>query len=284
MKIGWNLLNRVALATAVGGTLVLSTCGCAVGQLDAGTELRAGGAIGGATNGEAVMEKDPSVPSPIILPKDRTVLIVGAIGEGGAQIAGQIVALAAEGAPIWLVINSPGGMVSTGLMILDAMEVARAQGALVNCLVAGKAFSMAFNILTACSSVYSLPNAEFLFHPIRIFAAAGYPITSFTASQLATELGQLESHIIPMLRSFLKMGPQEFLTNYLNETLWTAEQLNEAAPTHPIQIVRNVTGIPQDAFSWPASRKGLFGATEKPPITEEYRRFYLRIIGGEGNE
>jgi len=69
---------------------------------------------------------------------------------------------------VYLIINSPGGEVVLGYVLLNSMIVAKERGVRVNCVVASHAFSMAMMILPFCSTTYALPNSLLLFHSIRI--------------------------------------------------------------------------------------------------------------------
>ena len=71
--------------------------------------------------------------------------------------------------PIWVMLNSPGGLVHYGLGIHDSIKMITATGRVVNVLGTGLVASMATVILQAGTRRYSLPNTQFLLHQVSEF-------------------------------------------------------------------------------------------------------------------
>lgn len=67
---------------------------------------------------------------------------------------------------IWLILNSPGGLVHNGLSIYDAIKSVVAEGRTVNIAGHGLVASMATVILQAGTRRYSFPNTQFLIHQV----------------------------------------------------------------------------------------------------------------------
>jgi len=63
--------------------------------------------------------------------------------------------------PIWIRINSPGGAVDAGLILIDTMKAVQSP---INCIVESKAYSMAAIILTYCDGRYGYPHATYMLH------------------------------------------------------------------------------------------------------------------------
>jgi ATP-dependent Clp protease protease subunit len=63
--------------------------------------------------------------------------------------------------PIWIRINSPGGSVDAGLILIDTMKAIESP---INCIVESKAYSMAAIILTYCDGRYGYPHATYMLH------------------------------------------------------------------------------------------------------------------------
>jgi len=63
--------------------------------------------------------------------------------------------------PIWIRINSPGGSVDAGLILIDTMKAVASP---VHCIVESKAYSMAAIILTYCDRRYGYPHATYMLH------------------------------------------------------------------------------------------------------------------------
>ena len=66
-----------------------------------------------------------------------------------------------ERLPIQIYIDSPGGMITTALQIIDAIQISKTP---VITIATGTAYSGAFFILTAGHHRCAFPNATFLFH------------------------------------------------------------------------------------------------------------------------
>jgi len=98
--------------------------------------------------------------------KERIVFLAGPIEDHTADlITAQLLFLESE-APdkdIFLYINSPGGLVTAGLAIYDAMQYIRCD---VSTLCMGQAASMGAHLLAAGASGkrFSLPNARIMIH------------------------------------------------------------------------------------------------------------------------
>ena len=98
--------------------------------------------------------------------KERIIFLVGPIDDAVAiLVCAQLLFLEAEnpGKDINLYINSPGGVVSSGLAIYDTMQYVRSPVATV---CTGQAASMGSLLLAAGASGkrYSLPNSRILVH------------------------------------------------------------------------------------------------------------------------
>jgi len=97
---------------------------------------------------------------------NRIILLNGPIDEATAEsIVLQILALDFRDAkkPIEMYINSPGGSVTDGLAIYDAMQIARAP---IKTVCTGMAASMGAVLLSAGDSRVILPNARVMVHQV----------------------------------------------------------------------------------------------------------------------
>jgi ATP-dependent Clp protease protease subunit len=63
--------------------------------------------------------------------------------------------------PIWIKINSPGGSVAAGLVLIDTFKAGKAP---IYCLVESRAYSMAAITLLFCDKKYALPHATIMLH------------------------------------------------------------------------------------------------------------------------
>lgn len=98
--------------------------------------------------------------------KDRIIMLSGEINDQMANsIIAQLLFLDAQdsGKDIYLYINSPGGVITSGLAILDTMNLIKSD---VQTIAVGMAASMA-SVLLACGTKgkrFALPNSEVLIH------------------------------------------------------------------------------------------------------------------------
>src|SRR5579863_4896499 len=98
--------------------------------------------------------------------RERIIFLTGAIDDGSASLTvAQLLFLEAENPKkdISIYVNSPGGVVTSGLSIYDTMQFIRPR---VTTMCIGQAASMASLLLTAGATGgrYALPNARIMLH------------------------------------------------------------------------------------------------------------------------
>lgn len=191
------------------------------------------------------VEKTKVLKAPKVLELDskRTIKIIGGIGGGILGQAEELIKLADKStAPIYLLINSPGGSVRTGNVFIAAMEMAQARGITVKCVVPVYAASMAFSILLACSERYALEKSELLFHPVRINASR-ITITAPLALALFEDLNKIDLALQELLTQELGLDKDIMLKAYYDEKWWKAGELAAAAKVGWISIVKDIKGV-----------------------------------------
>jgi ATP-dependent protease ClpP protease subunit len=82
-------------------------------------------------------------------------------------------------------INSPGGEVETGIILISAFDLAKARGKTVRCAVGIMAASMAMHFLGQCDERFAFKNTLLLFHEIY---SGGNKITEKKARQMADSM------------------------------------------------------------------------------------------------
>ena len=94
---------------------------------------------------------------------NRVIEIAGGIAfENMKKAQKDLLDFAAQGNdPIWLRINSPGGSVDAGLILVDTMKSVEAP---IYCVVESSAYSMAAILLTYCDKKYGMEHATFMLH------------------------------------------------------------------------------------------------------------------------
>lgn len=95
-------------------------------------------------------------------PESRTVYLTGPVAENSNEIARKIAVLGRTAEPIYLVINSPGGLVHQGAMIIDAMEASLGP---VHTICTQFCASMAAMIFEHGSERIMMNRSILMFHP-----------------------------------------------------------------------------------------------------------------------
>ncbi len=129
--------------------------------------------------------------------KERIIFLNGPVDDHMANlIIAQLLFLESEGPDkdIYLYINSPGGVVTSGLAIYDTMQYIRCD---VSTLCVGQAASMGAHLLAAgtAGKRYALPNARIMIHqPLGGFQGQATDIEIH-----AREILKLKEHLNEML-------------------------------------------------------------------------------------
>lgn len=122
----------------------------------------------------------------------RTVYITGTIGEQSAEIARQIISLNNSNEPIYLLINSPGGSVLDGAMILSAIEASKAP---VYTVCLQLCASMAAIIFEYGTERWAVDRSLIMFHPA--YGAAQDELDKMVSRLLTVQryIGKMEAYI-----------------------------------------------------------------------------------------
>lgn len=177
----------------------------------------------------------------------RLVKIIGNISMGSAStISNEIHNFTADASkePVFIMLNSPGGVVPGGLHIIDAINAVKANNIKVKCFVGSVAASMAFAIFTFCDERYSLANSGLLFHPMSLSVSNRKIKELYNIMVVFTAVeDRLKAH----MRKILGMDEKLFEQHYQAETLWGAEGLNKVAPGF-VKVVDDIKGV-SDLFT-----------------------------------
>jgi len=135
---------------------------------------------------------------------------------------------------IYILINSPGGDVMAGYLIISAMQNARAQGVRIHCMVPFLAASMAMHILAYCDQRGAIAESLLLFHEVR---AGGGAITPSTAKQIEEAMRILAKPLEDHMISELGVTQEEFDHHNKAETLWPAIIFQETFIPFGLELV-----------------------------------------------
>ena len=139
--------------------------------------------------------------------------------------------------PIYVIINSPGGYVSSGLPMISAVHMARARGFQVHCVVPIQAASMALHLLNACSHRYAFNNSLLLFHEMRMGLAGA--LSPSELDQISEQMKILGEHIEIDLIKNLGTTKEIFDKHNIGQTMWTGYTFNKTFPGF-LTIIKDV--------------------------------------------
>lgn len=173
---------------------------------------------------------------------DNTMVIKGVIQGDNLDALGKLL-LRVDG-EVNIVIDSPGGSVTTGSRFINYMESAKERGVTINCFVPNLAASMAFGILTHCSNRYALTQAFLLWHRARVMMGGimGQPMTAPALLVLGRDLEALDQEILRETTNALGIDPEVVAYHFEAETLHLGINLHKIAPNF-IEVHDSIPGL-----------------------------------------
>ncbi len=192
-----------------------------------------------------------AAPAPLKTLKLDPKRTISLVGEVTMDQVGRVMSLAMMALeskePVNILIDSPGGAVAGGEILMEAMRKLTSHGVVVRCITQN-AMSMAMYLQTECSERYAMPNSQFLWHPVR---ASGFDrLTAEEAQQVADELKVLDEKYNGPMQDALGMDDEPYWAAWKAEKVWPAAELMKAAPEFMTQIA-GTEGVewPQDEFA-----------------------------------
>lgn len=129
---------------------------------------------------------------------------------------------------VTIVLDSPGGEVLAGMKFVNTMNAAKGAGIRLDCYVLNMAASMAFQILTQCSSRHVLEGSFLLWHSVRVQVRGA--LTPAFARAIADDLERMNFLIVGQLReSLIGMSDADIQKAFDQETFWSGAELSERA-------------------------------------------------------
>ena len=204
--------HGASIRSALMAVLLLCACGAATAA-DARPSPRPRETT--ITLNQRIIELDGSIDLPLV-----------------KRAQGRLVDLASEShEPIWMRINSGGGSVEAGLILVDTMRTVQSP---VHCVVESKAYSMAAIILVFCQERYALPHATIMLHEASYGTAGEDPSNRARLDFLTRYLDRLHEQIAATIRM-----PKDRYRARIRDAWWLIA--DEAADGGIIDAV--VTGI-----------------------------------------
>jgi len=166
-----------------------------------------------ATNAQAAEPKTKAQGNPVVL-SQRIVDIAGGISFDSMKKAQkEVLELSSQGdEPIWIRINSPGGSVDAGLILIDTMKAVKAP---IHCIVESSAYSMGAIILSYCDKRYGMPHSTFMLHEASYGTSGEDPHNRSKLEFLTKYLDRMHEEIARNI----KMDTKKYRTR-IRDTWW----------------------------------------------------------------
>lgn len=205
----------------------------------------------------------------------RAVYLNGEVGLNALQLQKEVLTLANQNKePIALIINSPGGSIVAGYVLINAIGTVRARGIAVNCIIGSHAMSMAFNIAMYCTNTYAFKHTLLLWHPPRVEIRAA--LTPLEARLISENLEFHERVNNPPIIKRLGLSLEFFIKHYIAETMWTGAELEKEIKGGSIQIIDFVEGV--DAFGHQIPKKDNADDSARRRLAPNNQKFEITWI------
>jgi ATP-dependent protease ClpP protease subunit len=127
-----------------------------------------------------------------------------------------------------ILINSGGGLVDEGRVMIDTVRMERAFGTRIVCVVTKQASSMAFNFLTNCDVRLAVKKAHFLVHKVSFRMLDEKEQGRLTAKrlrQIAKQADEIDEPYRQANAKAMKLSLPEYDLMADQETIWNVDHL-----------------------------------------------------------
>lgn len=184
----------------------------------------------------------PVMAETLVVKPERTIYISGPVDSGTIFTANNLLTITkSDKSPVYMVINSPGGSVLSGMQVISIMRILKKRGVEIHCVSPMMAASMAFQFFAECTHRYAFEYSLLLWHPIRIGFSG--PLTPRDAVRMAKDMRRYEKYMTDVLKKELAIDSKTFYYHFYNETLHLGIGLKELAPNF-LTIIDDLVGVP----------------------------------------
>jgi ATP-dependent protease ClpP protease subunit len=128
----------------------------------------------------------------------------------------------------YLVIDSEGGSLFAGIIMLNRLRELRANDVKVHCYVVDEAMSMAYWLLSECDQRFTTAYAQLLWHPAYRIESEGIDAPAMKAG--AEELEMRQAFIKKRIQEEMKIDPILYEYYAVNQFIWIGVSLSERFP------------------------------------------------------
>lgn len=188
----------------------------------------------------------------------RHLELIGVVNGNALTLAEQVNALSkASNKPITMLINSPGGSVSTGMVLIDSMRQAKKRGVQFKCISTVLSASMAYIILAECNERYAMNNSLLLWHEISL-SVEGAKVRELAV--ILAPIIALQQRVDKDLESFMSLSASEYQKHSMAETMWTGYELKSYLNNDFIKLVDSADIKTENLYKY-MQETFLFGQT-----------------------
>ena len=152
---------------------------------------------------------------------------------------------------ILILINSGGGSVYSGELVIDSILAAQNKKIKIICLVSGSAMSMAFNIFIYCDKRVVFKHSKLMFHPVRlsfplladINGMRCVPLTSKQFFKYSISLDRIDERYVGKIAEVTGIPIEDVWTYYNEERYFTGRELQKLSRKPWLYIINKLNGI-----------------------------------------
>jgi len=186
----------------------------------------------------------------------RYIELIGVVDGSALELAERINNLAVKNTEeIAILINSPGGSVMHGMILVDSIRQAQAKGVKFRCLVPVLAASMAYIIFNECNERYTFNSSLLLWHEMSV-SLRGAKIRNLYVT--LWPLIQLQQRVELTLRKGMKVSKSFYQKHSDAETMWTGHELHNELNGY-VTLVKNVDVKTENLYRFMKPSFDLFG-------------------------
>jgi ATP-dependent protease ClpP protease subunit len=177
----------------------------------------------------------------------RVIEVNGVVNDTILKSANKLIKLADVSLdPVTIVINSPGGYVSSGMQFVTAMRLLQRRGVLLRCVVPTAAASMAFIIFNECDERYAFQTSSLLWHGVRVSISGTFTIRDLKV--MTRSMQRIAAGLDHNLLANLKIRTGLFYYYYHNNSWIPAKHLNQITKGNYLTLIDDVTGYDKLLF------------------------------------
>lgn len=170
-----------------------------------------------------------------VLDYSRHLELIGVVQDNALELANKINVMSLQSnKEITMLINSPGGNVNTGMIMIDSMRQAKARGVHFRCLSTVLSASMAYIILAECDERAAFGNTLLLWHEISLSLKSAKVRDLYNTLPSILEL---QERVDTDLKGFMNVSDEFYQKHSKSETMWTASELVKNLNNDFIKII-----------------------------------------------